>query len=450
MIQTLIASIIILSLIVFALYKWRFFRVSGLSFKSLILAFAVKFIAGCVLVAVYTFIHKDRTTADVYKFMDDAKVLQEIRKNEPIVFFKLITGLYTDDHEFDDYLYKTGNWYTQDRHWLSFAKINDYNPFNANRFVTKINAVLWIFTGGNMLLHVLIFSFAGFIGLVAYYKLFMNYLTENSRKLLFLLLFFLPGILLWCSAPLKDTLIITFTGVFFYTLFHTNKTIVNKFLICGLMFILTLYCKYYVAIATIPVLFSYLSLKILPQRFSFSVKAIYAPMLFISLSYIILLSRGLIPEVTSFLSDKRMESLKNAAFADASTYIFQLPSKHWFSFFNSFITAPVISLLRPLFLEKGMNLTMIPSILENFLLLFLLINMILNMKKDETTKQLQLIFWYVFALMVIIGFTSPLAGNIVRYKTAFLPAFLGLIIIMTNENKVIYSIFKIKAKMRFH
>jgi len=211
---------------------------------------------------------------------------------------------------------------------------------------------------------------------------------------------------------------------------------------------LTLYCKYYVAAAMIPFALSFLSFHLLPKSFSFTVKSIIAPLMMLTAGYLILLSQGLLPEITSFLAEKRMESLKNAAFADAKTYIFQLPADNTFSFFISIFTAPINSLFRPLFVEKGMGLVMIPGILENILLLFLFIYMIFNFKKHEKTQLLPLLFWYILALMIIIGFTSPLAGNIVRYKTAFLPALIGLIVLLSDESRL-FSLVKRRKPYKY-
>jgi len=447
--QSISIGLLLISLSVFWIWKHSFFKLFTIQKRTIVFAFLTKIIFGFLLIGVYTCLHKDRSTADVYKFMDDAKVLQEVRKDNSLAFIKLVTGLYDSDNEFDHYLYKTGNWYSHDQNWLQYAQINDYNPFNANRFVTRINAVLWLITDGNIFLHVIIFAFAGFCGLIAYFKLFARYCEAFTSKILFLLLFFLPGILLWCSAPLKDTLIILFSGFFFYYLFHPSAGLLKRLSLCVLLFILMLFCKYYVAFATVPVVIALLFTQIKVLQHKLILARFTLPTALMLILYLVFHFAGYFPDIFQFLVDKRMESLKNAAFSEASSYLFTLPISNVFDYFLAALGAPALTLFRPLFLESGFNLMLIPAVIENWLLLFVLIFTIV-FYQSKPHVILHLMWWYVMLLVLIIGFTSPLAGNIVRFKTAVLPAYLGLLMLLGNELKLKHLFQKLKLDGLIH
>lgn len=438
MLYTIFAFILILTIFYLLLSKRAFFKLEFIRPRTIYLAFIIKFLSGCVMVWIYTYIHTDRSTADIYKFMDDAAVLHEIRKEQPIVFWQLLSGWYKQDTQFENYLYKTGNWYTNDVNWLKYAQIKDYNLFNSNRFITRVNALLWFVTQGNIYLHVLFFSFFGFVGLVAYYKTFASRLTEKvPRQLMFLALFLLPSILLWTSAPLKDTLVVSFTGIFF--LLFTSSQIWLPTRVAGgiICFILLLLLKYYVALA----LFFYVLIYGISQ--TKWVKHLHFVFLLLILAAIgVLVNQGmaqigLMPDIFEFMAEKRMESLKNAAYSDARSYLFYLPAEGLQGLFAAMIFAPANALFLPLFPAKSFSVLLWIQILENWLILASTIWLAIHTNKNMiSTPAFKAWFTYVLVLAFIIGFTSPLAGNILRYKSAFMPAMLGLFFVGTHEQNL--------------
>ncbi|MFN4123262.1 MAG: hypothetical protein ACK4GL_08170 [Flavobacteriales bacterium] len=448
---TLVFSAVSLIFAIFLLLtKWTFFKLEAIRPRSIYLAFILKFISGCVLVWIYTYVHTDRSTADIYKFMDDAAVLHEIRVEHPQVFWQLLTGVYQDESQFETYLYKTGNWNTQDINWLNYAQIKDYNPFNSNRFITRVNALLWFVTQGNIYLHVLVFSFFGFCGLIAYYKLIAQRLNhQQSKQLLFLVLFLLPGLLLWCSAPLKDTLVILFTGVFFRTWFQSKSSAWMRVPSLLVLFALILLLKYYIAAAILLFSGMYLILQISKlKQMNFGLLLILIIGLGIGINQIAY-QFGFMPDVFSFLAEKRIESLKNAAFADARSYLFQLPAAGFLGMLTAMLSAPVNALFLPLYPANSFSPLMLIQILENWVILIVIIWLIIHRNKSTvSTAIFRSWLIYVFALALIIGFTSPLAGNLLRYKTAFMPVLIGLIFIGTHEQKLIdLKIYRFLAKL---
>lgn len=436
MLTTIITALLLVLVMVWSIYRMRFFKLLGIKQRSVMIALAMKFIAGCLVVFVYTYIHKERSTADVYKFMDDAAVLHEIRKEDPLAFWQLVSGIYNNEGEFETLLFKTGNWNTNDQNWLRYAKIKDYNPFNSNRFVTRVNALLWFITNGNIWLHVLCFSYLGLLGLIAFFHVFSSDVgIMESRKLLFIFLCFMPGTLLWCSAPLKDTLVITFTGLFFYYFKQSKRSKSFRLIACLMLVFLLLYLKYYIASAIILFLIFYVFLKLSK---SLPISTYYRSLLLLFSGFALIYLNhylGLFPDVFAFLNDKRMESLKNAVYADAGTYLFNLPVQSSISQLTAILIAPINALYFP-FVPDLNNKLLLIHLLENWFLIALTIVAIKNnlIKKVNQDFYASLIV-LVLSLAFIIGYTTPLAGNIVRYKTVLLPLLMGLFFYLTDEEK---------------
>ncbi|MCE3277966.1 MAG: hypothetical protein K0S44_157 [Bacteroidetes bacterium] len=126
--------------------------------------------------------------------------------------------------------------------------------FNSARMMICLNAFLHIFSFGNFYVHGLFFCFFSFLGLVALLKNIANHFPEKRNVII--ALFFIPSIIFWGSAPLKESVIIGVAGLLvFLTDFglrinYSKKTILMVFLMVGLLSVL----KIYVLLALFPLL----------------------------------------------------------------------------------------------------------------------------------------------------------------------------------------------------
>lgn len=110
---------------------------AGKRFQSIIprrfylFAFLAKIAAGFALTWIYTSYYPDRNTADIYKYYDDAKIMYDALPEKPGDYIRMVSGIQNDNLYFDTTYYaKMNNWYKR----YDFGTYNDNHTiirFNA-------------------------------------------------------------------------------------------------------------------------------------------------------------------------------------------------------------------------------------------------------------------------------------------------------------------------------
>ncbi len=127
--------------------------------------------------------------------------------------------------------------------------------FNNSRTIIVVNALLQLFSFGNIYVHLVFFCFFSFVGLTALYKSFILHFPDKNKQLI-ISIFFVPTILFWSSAALKESLVIALVGLIIYISNFGLKPRYNlkQGLILTLLILSLLLVKIYVGIALLPVL----------------------------------------------------------------------------------------------------------------------------------------------------------------------------------------------------
>lgn len=414
----------------------RFFTNSGLGFRALTFLFVLKIIAGVGLTMVYTYYYTDRSTSDIYKYFDDGKVVYNVLKESPVDYFKLVTGIGANDTSLTHYLDDTKNWHEQTGEWLNLIKVKNFNYFNSNRLVTRFNAVVMLFSQGNIYVHVVFMCFLALLGSVGLYRALVSF-YKGKEKLVVFIIFLLPSVLFWQSGVLKEGLLVFFLGLFIYHFlaFFQTKNWVNA--ICALLFFaFIVLCKYYVALAMLPgiVAFKWQGLtgnKNATYKFAYT---------FISIMAVMVVVLYVLPQYNPLnaLCDKRNESIKSAIFGEANEMLFMDNVAPY----PADVVKKLPEVLRIGFLEP-LTITKKPVVLmaslENVMVLALILLFIFKAKWKLATPA---VFWfllsYALIILFVICFTTPVAGGLVRYKTAAIP-FLLLALLMVANNKWVYK-----------
>ncbi|HRQ51700.1 MAG TPA: hypothetical protein PLR74_14235 [Agriterribacter sp.] len=125
-----------------------------------------------------------------------------------------------------------------------FSTADDASWSNAGEnLLIKLLAIFNVFSGSNYYINVVFCNALSFFGLYLLYVTVRAYAPKN-RLLLFGLIFFFPSCLFWNSGIDKDGLIVCFTGIFIYTVHYciTVRPTVWKVAVCiaGFMFIFLL------------------------------------------------------------------------------------------------------------------------------------------------------------------------------------------------------------------
>ncbi|MCC6836969.1 MAG: hypothetical protein IT234_00405, partial [Bacteroidia bacterium] len=201
----IILSLAYTTFFVFLIQKIRFFELSGISKKWVTGAFLLKVIAGFAVWAIYTFYYTDRATSDIYKYFDDSKVIFDALKSNPSHYLAMLTGIGNDGADFNQYYYQMNFW----------ARAHDTNVLNDSHTIIRFNALVRLFSMGYFNVHTVFMCFLSFIGLVAIYKTFSEFLIDKKKELFFVV-FLLPSVLFWGSGVLKEGILFFALGVMIY------------------------------------------------------------------------------------------------------------------------------------------------------------------------------------------------------------------------------------------
>jgi len=439
--------ILFLSIFSIAIVRLPLFSKSNLKISVLLGVYYLKVLSGIAITIIYTYYYKDRSTSDIYKYFDDAKIICTAIKEQPKIYVELVFGLNENSADHIKYTSQMRNWSSLDENWLKYTKTKDTNFFNSNRIVTRINALLIPISNGNIFIHVLFFSFLSFIGLFYLFKQISMQLKDNNL-LIFIIVFLLPSTLLWCSGTLKDTLVLSFVNILIYSLFKFEKqpfNLVTLFFITLLLYLIVL-TKYYVAIALIPVLLGYAFKRMFKTGVLKSYIIIVCTLLICSFVLPLFLPAL---DIWQVLIDKREESLKTAIWAEANHQIFYNTISNQVG--EILINIPLSifnAVFRPFIWEAGNSPFILLSGAENGLIAFFIIYCLVKIDINKLNSEL-LIFFLIFSISsaFIIGFTTPITGGLVRYKTIFLIYLLLSAIQLSSTRfflpqKVSNSIFK--------
>jgi len=429
-------AIFIISTLILIVIIYFFTKKNGEGIKPIwwSIAFGLKVLAGILLVYIYLDYYSDRGSADMFKYYDDGRAIWESTRGNNKDFVKIVLGIYNkDEYELlkDKYLFKTNHW---DR--------ADFVPFRyENRLIIRINAALMPLTGGNFGLHLLFFIFIAFIG---QYFLFKSIATFIPKKISFLIIFLFPSLLLWTSGILKEAIIIFIIGLWFYGL----KMLIDKKYVLSVILLLisTLIAATVKVYIIIGLYLSILPLIIYKIIKKYKVWQVYLCVFFIYILSIPLLKYLFGLDLLTLIVNK-LELTTNLAISENAGSMIN-PLKLDPTLFSFIINAPLAiinTFFRP-FINDINSLIIIPSFIENLILILLTIIAIIFRKKEITQKEQNILLFFLSFVIIetlLIGYTTPILGATVRYRIFPMLFFLLSLIIVNDFEKIKYKL-KIK------
>lgn len=415
-------------MLLLVLKKWAFFKNSGITFKTLSRLLTVKFLFGFGIYYVYTYYYPDRKTADIFKYFDDAKYLYEkVYKNSPLQFWKIIFGIQNETNEIHALLVKTNYWF----------KPFTSNIFNDNRTVIRFNAVIYLFSFGYYHIHTLILCMLSFIGLTGIFRVYHEKFSNRKTELI-IACFLIPSVLFWGSGVLKESILLFGIGLFLFAfnqLLDAKNKILNLTIVLVTLGLLAI-TKTYVLILFIPSIFSWI--------LTYYIRTKKVGVIFLTINTALILfgfNAGKINPRLDFIADlkyKQKDFINVAHYTKAGStiHVKALNNSTW-SFVKTMPEAFINGLFRPTIFEIK-NLFFAFSALENLCILVLFILMILFFKKP-TKIQLPYIYFGIYfsiLLAILIGWTVPVLGAIVRYKIPFLPFSFSILLLCIDFEKI--------------
>ena len=116
----------------FLFSNWREFQVG-----DCLLFLALKVLAGVGMYWLYTSYYPDRSTADIFKYFDDSKVMFDALFEQPGDYFKMLFGIANEGAHFDE------SYYQQMNHWFRKWERGIYNDSHT---IIRFNALVRLFS----------------------------------------------------------------------------------------------------------------------------------------------------------------------------------------------------------------------------------------------------------------------------------------------------------------
>lgn len=374
--------------------------------------FSLKVLAGLVVYIIYTYVYVERSTADTFRFFDDAKVMHQALFEEPGTYLKMLFGFDTNDPALEKYIVRMFNW----------DKEYNYFLYNDSRTMLRFNAVCMLFSFGNYHVHTIFMSLFSFMGGFYLFKAFYPFL-KDKKYILLIAIFCIPSVIFYSSGVLKEGVLMAGLGLFFYATFKLKNSVRKPkywiLFILGILILLVM--KIYVLICLVPALVYFISSRWIFAKRPIVWFAIFHVLVFAGL-YIISVAW---PEKDIFyMLYKKKDDFSNVAMQYEAGSFIRTPDllPHPLSFLLYIPFAIYTVLMRPYFWEQGSALVKIAG-LENLILLLCMMIPFFTFKKRslEEKRITNFLIIFIFYLYILIGFTTPVLGALSRYKVPALP-----------------------------
>lgn len=416
------------ALLLYLMRKLPFFaQVPGLTLRTQAVLFLLKVAAGTALWAVYTYVYTDRATADVYKYFDDGMVMFSALPDKPGDYLRMLFGFRNDSPYFSEQYYQVmNNWYRQ----------YESNMYNDAHTVIRFNAFVRLFSFGEIHVHTVFAAMASFTGTVALYRTFVRLLPGRER-LLMAVLFLLPSVLFWASGAIKESLLFFGLGLLVWQVFRLMD---GRFRASGIpvvlfAMVLLFFLKFYVLLSMLPALAALWWAR-RSTRVVLPFVVVYTAFVLLGLH-----AERIIPgfDILAVLAIKQKDFIGLATGIGAGSFVMPTPLEpNFMSFLSQAPYALYITLVGPLVHAAGGALGMLAAA-ENvaYLLLVALCLLYRRPLSSVDGRLLLALLCYGLVLSLVIGWTTPVMGAIVRYRTPLMPFLLTAALMLLDERKLL-------------
>lgn len=458
--------------------------------------FGLKLLAWAALYIIYTRYYPDRNTADIFKYFDDGAILWKTAGERPALFIEIILGTWEETPETFTAIADTRNWDAQYE--------SGFN--HSTRTMIRIHAVMHLFSFGVIHVHAIVMSFLVLIGSIQLWKwLKTKALNKDSTLQIFIFLFpsvllwtsgalkeslvfigfgaMATGFMRWERKQWWYLLLIGFGWLLVflsknYVAFALLLAI-GGYLFYAMRLVKNPVAAYSIVLAT-GAIFIYLAGLISPSYILPEIihmrqgdfknvayggvylendtMVVYIPDdqrgLYQVDRYQATLTKGV--NYTYFPRDKsRRDTLTAAGNGETLTKIYdnvrsgsliKPPNlgEGWWGLIAAVPAAFASTIVAPLQRSPDSALTLLSAAETIFILGFILFGIVNTIRRKTKINKEIIVFAVVFTgvLFVLIGWITPVAGALVRYKMPVLP-FIGAAIATCFTNDIFEPIFKL-------
>jgi len=362
---------------------------------QLLLAFKI-FIS---LLAAYYFTNLS-TNVDYLDNNEGGKIHYNLLLSNPVLFFT--------DFKNDIHTYGFGGLFKSENSFWAYLRFN---------LLHKFIAILDLFTWGNFYFNTIIFSTILFFGHIAFYRLFSE-IYKGQQLAILITSFLLPSLLLYTSCIHKDGIVFLCLGIVSYIFcrfLSAQRRVTFKHYVFFLIGLLAIFLfRNYVVIAIVPAMVSTLLCKIILQKSRLVLVTTY--LFYFLLFFLSSFSRSFL-NIPAAVVERKNDF---ATLLGGNTNIaMNALQPNFQSFVANFPQAINHSLFRP-YLWEFPQLSVLLTAVE-LLIYQLLIIAFIFFRKKQANPPLFNIFGlaFFFNMMLIIGYTIPNIGAIVRYRSIF-------------------------------
>ncbi len=379
--------------------KVKFFTNAGLTKPQLVIVFLLKVMAGIIYGWIGVYYGEMAKMVDTWAYHYQSLSEYNLLKSDPIRFF---TSVFHNPYP-DGYTR-----FLSEQSW--------WNDLKGNLFI-KFLALLDLFTFGHYYINVVVFSFLSLFGPVAIYRVMQDVFPAKKLAVL-LATFLIPSFIYWMSGLHKDGLIFLGIALLCYHIyfgFREKKFSFGRIAIIFFSLTLVIGLRNFFLVPLVPALVAWVLAEKTRYRPIYVFSAVYLLfiVLFFSAKYIhprLDLPAAVAEKQQAFLSLGGSSSVHMRELEPTFT-----------GFLSNFPQAISLSALRPSPTDVKHLLSLAASLEINFLLLLFLV--FLFWKKNGTTTRGFLLFciFFGFSLLLMIGYTVPNIGAVVRYRSIVLP-----------------------------
>ncbi len=319
-----------------------------------------------------------------------------------------------------------------------------YIEHEANFMPMRIVAFFSFFTFRNFTITTLFFSVLSFLGLWRLFEAFTSIYPGIKRKIALACLF-IPSVVFWSSAILKDTLCIMCIGFIIHGIFRLmfKSFSAKEFGYVVLFGTILFITKYYIVLALLPAIFILWILIIRDKIANLVIKQILIPLVFV---FTAVLVYALTPQLESKMEEMATDVVSETIAEKRKNFEGVQDRGEGKSFFELGevdlslkgllkISPKVINAVffRPYFWESSSPIMFLSAFESTIFMLFFLYTLFRTGPVGFFTalyKDKVLLFCLVFCLAFgfIVGITTPNFGSLVRYKIPCIPFFCILLI----------------------
>jgi hypothetical protein len=397
------------------MFRMPFYKNSGITFHWLVIFFLIKIISGETAWYIYTYIPYFQDSSDAFRYFSDGNTLYKSFFQDKHVFFSILTGNNLSDPSVKEYC----------SNLISWNRAYEISWFNESRTMIRFNALLDFMTLGNYHGNLFLSNMISFTSLLQIFRFFSDKAGSQNRIYWVLILFLLPSLVFWGSIPSKELFAIVSMGLILTGIQRVCRykpgAVAYIVLLMGLL--LLFISKYYLLFLLFPLILAF----IINHKF-FTSNPFNRYITYISWFFtLIMILNVVFPAFDPVYW--LLQQQKN--FFGLAHYRNQLPPLSALLESNSLLSLTFRSPLALLsgfigiFFPPVMNIWSVLAILENFIIINVILFMITKLSGTPVKSNLFLFFLLLCLMdLVIIGFTTPYAGAIHRYRVITLPLLL--------------------------